>query len=315
MDPLVIFTVLAVMGLVATLTVAIWRFFARPPGGTRFEDALETITQTNELDSPDLALTVETKDKPKGGWNRWWALAAERAGRTVSDPSGPGRVMLGVVAVSLFFGVVVYPRGIAGIIIPLFVLLLVRAWLLYEESKRKLGLDKQLPLLLSGLRSQIHSGQTVQAAIMKVSEDLPAPLGDEMRIVRDQVNVGVTLEVALNELAGRVGSRTVQFLVSSIEIAIRSGSDLVPQLVTIEEIIRQRARITGKIRSAVALAKPTSYLALAATPAMFLWMMFTTSGYLEYFLGPGLLLLFVGILLYVLGAVIVRVMVMNVEKI
>ena len=40
-------------------------------------------------------------------------------------------------------------------------------------------MEKQLPLMLSSLRSNIHHGVTIQVALMKVSEDLPAPLGDE----------------------------------------------------------------------------------------------------------------------------------------
>lgn len=315
MDPVIVFTVLAVMGLAASLTVGVWRAAVRPTGGTSFEDALETITQSNELEVQDIELTVETERKRNWSWNSWWATAAEKSGRVVVDPAGPGRFMLGVTAVAAFFGFVVFPRGTAGILVPVFVLLLSRSWLLFEESKRKASLDKQLPLLLSALRSQIYSGQTVQSAIMQVANDMPSPLGDELRQVRDEVNVSVPLEKALNDMADRVGSRTIQFLVSSIEIAIRSGSDLVPQLITIEEIVRQRSRIAGKIRAAVALAKPTSYLALGVIPAAFLWMTFTTPRYLSYFLGDGLIVLASAALLYVFGAIIIAIMVKNVENI
>jgi len=223
--------------------------------------------------------------------------------------------MLGASLIGLIFGLLVYPTGISSIFIPFVIIGFTRLWLMLEQGKRRAAFDRQLPLLLSSLRTQIHAGMTVQAAIMMVADDMPSPLGDEIRQIRDEVNVSVPLERALNDMSGRVGSRLVQFLVSSIGIAIQSGSDLVPQLITIEEIVRQRARIAGKIKAAIALAKPTSYLALAAPPSMFVWMMFQDPDYVPYFLGEGLLSLFVAIVLYVAGVVSIRIMVSNVEKI
>lgn len=316
MDPLLAFTVLAAAGVAGSLTFAVWRAVARPAEGQNFEEAIEAVTTGSEISTPQVALSKSRKERNRPAtWNNWWLEGAEKAGREPADPSSFGRAMLGVVIVSLMFGLLVYPTGPAAVVAPIAAVVAVRAWLALEQAKRRAALDKQLPTLLSGLRSQIHSGQTVQAALMKVSEDMPAPLGDELRIVRDQINVSVPVEAALQQMANRVNSRLVQFLVSSIGIAIRSGSDLVPQLGTIEQIVRQRARIAGKIRSAVALAKPTSYIALAAPPLMFVWMMFTTEGYLAYWLGEGLITGLIGVALYVVGAFTVRVMVTNVEKI
>lgn len=316
MEPLVVFTVLAVMGVAASLTLAVWRTLTSPRDGGAFEDALEAITSGSELSGEDVALTVsKSRGVQPWNWSRWWAEAAERSGREVTDPGGFGRAMAAVAVLALLFGILVYPTGPAAAVLPVAAVLLVRGWLALEQAKRRAALDRQLPLLLSAMRSQIHAGQTIQSAIMDVSKDLPAPLGDEMRIVRDEVNVSVPLEVALDRLSHRVSSRLVQFLVSSMGIAIRSGSDLVPQLITIEEIVRQRARIVGKIRSAIALAKPTSYLALAAPPAMAVWMVLSTPGYISYFLGEGMLVGLIGVLLYIGGAIAVRIMVSNVEKI
>lgn len=314
LEPLVILTVLAVMGVAASLTFAAWREITRPTAGTSFDKALEAVQRGSELTTEDVALR-EDDTKSDWSWNKWWADALHKTGRENVDPTGFGRTMLGVVIISLVFGILVFPTGFGAVLVPLVAVGVVRAWIAMDASKRRRTLDKQLPILLSALRTQIHAGQTVQAAIMVIAEDMPSPLGDEMRRVRDQVNVSVPLEIALEDMSERTGSRLVQFLVASIGIAIKSGSDLVPQLITIEEIVRQRARIAGKIRSAVALAKPTSYLALAAPPAMFLWMTFASPGFLDFFLSDGLLYLFIAIVLYVAGAVWVRLMVSNVDKI
>lgn len=315
LDPIIVFTALAFAGMTGMLVLGVWRFATRPPSGESFDKVLQTITTESELSSDETALTASYAKKPPWTWNRWWLDAVEKAGREPADISAPGRTALISCLVVGFFGVFVFPTGLAGILLPIILIVIVRIWLSVETAKRRMAMEKQLPLLLSSLRSNIHAGITVQAALLHIADDLPAPLGDEIRQVKDEVNVSVPLEVALNRMSERVPSRIIQFLVASIGIAIRSGSDLVPQLTTIEDIVRQRARIAGKIRSAVALAKPTSYLALAAPPLLFLWMSFTEKGYVAYFFGPGLLIFFVAIMLYVAGAVFVRYMVSTVEKI
>ncbi len=322
MDPLILLAVIGMMGVAASLTFAVWRTVTRPADGDAFDEALAAIEQGDSIDSHDMALTV---DKPDSwNWFTWWNVAVLRSGREVTDPHSFGRVMLGAIAVAAFFGMFVYPgSGLANplmtmlgaVVVPSVVVLFVRGWLNLEIRKRRTAMDRQLPLFLSSMRAQIHSGQTLQSSFMEISVDFPAPLGDELRQVRDEVNVSVPLETALLDMSSRVGSRLLQFLVSSLGIALRSGSDVVPQLTTIEDIVRQRARIAGKIRSAIALAKPTAYLAMAAPPFMALYMTFTSEGYIAYFFGEGLLSLLLAVVLYGLGAFLLKVIVSNVEKI
>jgi Flp pilus assembly protein TadB len=122
--------------------------------------------------------------------------------------------------------------------------------------------------------------------------------------------------VALQDLSKRVPSREMQFLVSSIEISVRVGADLDPQIQIIEGIVRQRSRVRGMIRSAVAQAKPTKLLAYCVVPLMLaysfsnpenkrFWL--STDGY-----GPIMLGLIIG--LYLSCLAVVHAMVKGVEN-
>lgn len=316
MDPLILLVVAGMMGLAASLTLAVYRTVSRPPAVEDFETVLERVTggELSEFDAT-LAKTRKLRDGSVfGSWNRFWLQAAERAGRVVEDPSAPGRVALIAAAVTSLFGVLVYPGGAAGVYLGVVALVAGRLWLSFEQGKRKLVLEKQMPLLLSGLRTQMHAGVTVQGALVTIADDLPSPLGEELVTVKQDIAVGVPLDKALGDLANRMDSRLMQFLVASIGVALRSGSDLVPQLITIEEIVRQRARIQGKIRSALALAKPTSYLAMAAPLVMFGWLSITDPNYLTYWFTGGLLFFVGAIVWYALGVVVIRLMIRNVER-
>lgn len=314
MDPTVLLTVFAVAALAATLTLAVWRTLKNPSSGAKFEDSLAMITGTEAFEG-DTSL-MKSSGKKSQTWSGYWADAFEKSGREVADPAAPGRMVLGIVLVSLFFGVAVFPGGVYGVAVPAVAVGVVHFWLGRAKGQRLARLEKQLPLLLSSLRTQMQAGMTVQGAVLAVAGDLPAPLGDEMRQVRDDVSVSIPLEVALDSLAKRSPSRLMHFLVSSMGIAIRSGSDLIPQLIVIEETVRQRARIQGKLRSAIATAKPTAYIAMGAPILLGGWMFISDPSFGKFYFGPdGFILLLVAGLLFAAGVFTVLVMISNVEKV
>lgn len=315
MDLLALFTALAIAGLAATATIAVHRTINRSASTDRFEEALAKVTGAEPVENLDMSLS-KSSSKKKFSWNEYWIATFEKSGRKVQDRSAPGRIMLGIVVISLVFGIFVMPDPSFAGTVPVLVIACVQLWLSFERSRRKAGLERQLPLLLSSLRNQMQAGMTVQAAIMSIADDLPAPLGDEIRQVKNDVSVSIPLDQSLNALAARSESRLMSFLVASVGIATRSGADLIPQLIVIEEVVRQRARITGKIRSAIALAKPTAYLAMGAPIAMGAWLFITDPTYPAYFFGPDGFLLFLGILgMYAAGVFTVQVMVKGVEKV
>ena len=317
MDPVILLIIFSMMALAGTLTIAVYRSITRPAAVDDFEDVLARVTG-DELANVDTTLSKAKKQKDgksvSDWWMDYWYGQVKKAGRVVNDPVTPGRTMLGVAAVAAFFGILVYPGGPGGVYLSFLALGIVKLWLVYEQGRRRAVLERQMPMLLSGLRTQMHAGVTVQGALMSIADDLPDPLGEEISQVKRDVSVGVPLDKSLSDLAKRIDSRLMQFLVSSIGVAIRSGSDLVPQLITIEEIVQQRARIQGKIRSAVALAKPTAYLAEAAPPAMFVWLAISDPTYLGWWFSDGLIF-FIGVVLaYILGIFVIQLMVKNVEK-
>lgn len=311
---LVFLTVGAITALTATLTLAVWRTLSRPISGEKFEDALAVLIGT-ELETADTTLTSGSSETSnKKTWNSFWLDAVIKTGRAVGDPTGPGRAMLALAAFGGFFGAFVFPGGAPGLVMAPISVGAAYFWLVYEQGKRRASLERQLPLLLAGLRSQMSAGMTVQAALLSVADDLPSPLGDEMRQVKADVSVAVPLDQALGTLALRLNSRLLNFLVSSIGIALRSGSDLMPQLITIEEIVRQRARVQGKIKAALAMAQPTAYLAMAAPVLMGLFLFATDPQYSRYFFGDGLMLLIIAVAAYVVGAYFIRSMIKKVER-
>lgn len=309
-NPVLALTVAAIAATAFALTLAVIRSLTNPARQASFGEALEYI-QSSEL---ELDTALNPNEKKQRGWFGYWEEATAKTGKRVKDPNTPGRVVLGIAVFAAVFGLLVFPGGVLGLVAaPVVAVVGWRAWLSAAAAKRITAMEKQLPQLLTGLRANLQAGATAQQAILSVADDLPSPLGDELRALKHDLSVNVALDTALRALADRVPSREMQFLVASVEIAVRSGADLDPQIETIQQIVAQRTRIAQKLRSAVAQVKPTKLLALGAVPLMF-FVSIQDEDNRAYWFGSGFVMLVVAAVLYAVGAWLIRVMVKSVEN-
>lgn len=306
------FTVGAIFILAMLLTLAVWRSLTNPVHRVRFDEALAAIQRGEVEGDVDTALTKSGEKKPFK-WFPYWAEATAMSGAKVKDPKAPGRTAIGVAIACAGLGWVgaqtlgLLAGAVAGPI-------LMKAWLGFQATKRVTAMERQLPDLLSAMRASLQAGETPQQALVSAAEGFPAPLGDELNTMKRNMDVNVQLDTALNQLSGRVKSREMQFLTSSIIIAVRSGADLGPQIETIQQIVVQRTRIRQTLRAAVAKANSTAYLAYAAVPLMF-FVSTRTEDNREFFFATtlGMVVLIAMIALYALGVFFIHQIVKGVE--
>lgn len=254
--------------------------------------------------------------KQMGSWSQRWYDLAIKSGSIPASKEIPGRVALIVLLVGIGFGIMVWPGDILGGT-AVAIMALAGYWLkLNGESKKRLKkMDAQLPRLLEGMRANLQAGNTPQQAILSVVDDIPSPLGDELKILRSEINVNVPLDRALRNLAFRVASRQMKFLVASIEIAVHSGSDLVPQLEIIQGIVAQRTRSSQRLATAVASVQPSVWAAGLAIPASFIWNIYSApENRAFWFTFMGIIAFAVVVILYIAGLLISRLLVKGVEN-
>lgn len=308
-NPAVLVIIIGVSGVAVLLALGVMKSLQNPTKRANFDEALMYI-QGSEL---EIDTALNNNEKSRRSWFDYWSDASDKTGKIVRDRNTPGRVALGIAIFTGMFGFLVYPGGILGLLLAPIGVLGYKTWLGGEARKRIVAMEKQLPQLLSGMRANLQAGATPQAAIVSVADDLPSPLGDELRLLKRDLDVNVALEDGLRSLAARVPSREMQFFVSSVEIAIRSGADLDPQILTIQQIVAQRTRIRQKLTAAVGQVKPTKYLALGAVPLMF-FVSFQNAENRTYWFGTGVFMLGIAVVLYGLGFFVIRTMVKSVEN-
>lgn len=264
---LVLGVTLAVGLTVMFLVLAIARAATSSPELEKFKAQIEEITRSELEEDRKTKEAIETKS-----WNGYWYHLVESTGRTPVSIEQPGRMVLIAVVTLAAFGLLVFPGGILGLIaLPIGSIFLIRGVLVAEAKKRMNTLNKQLPQLIAGIRANITAGQTPQNSLISVADDVPSPLGDELKAMKQELEVNVPVDVALDHLAERVPSHDIKFLVSAIKIAATSGTDLAPQLKVIDTIINNRTRLNQKLATALSSVAPTIWVSAITIPAMFIF--------------------------------------------
>jgi tight adherence protein B len=110
-------------------------------------------------------------------------------------------------------------------------------------------------------------------AMEAVSKELPPPISDEFRRVVQEMQLGIPMGQALDNLHRRIPSDDLDFMITAINVQREVGGNLAEILDTISFTIRERIRIKGEIQVLTSQVR-TSAKILSFVPVMlaaFLW--------------------------------------------
>jgi len=140
-----------------------------------------------------------------------------------------------------------------------------------------------LNLMVNGLRAGYSTMQAMEA----ISKELPPPICDEFLRVVQEMQLGIPMETALDNLLRRIPSEDLDFVVTAINVQREVGGNLSEILDSISFTIRERVRIKGEIRVMTAQVRASGTL-LSLIPmglALVLWFM-NPDYLLSFFEGP-----------------------------
>jgi tight adherence protein B len=151
----------------------------------------------------------------------------------------------GVGFVAWFFGgqnILVGLIGVGvGMVIP-------RMYVKQQQSKRLIKFSEQLPDMLGLMVNGLRAGFSVMQAMEAVSKELPPPISDEFRRVVQEIQIGLNIDRALDNLYRRIPSEDLDLTITAMNVQREVGGNLAEILDTITYTIRERVRIKGEIR-------------------------------------------------------------------
>lgn len=160
----------------------------------------------------------------------------------------------------------------------------------YLHRRRLDALELQLPDTLLMLAGGMKAGVSLTQAIQQLVLESRPPVSQEFDMVLREQRLGVSMDVALDNLNRRVPLQSITLTVSAMRIAVETGGQLAETLERASLTLRTKLAMEGKIRALTSQGKLQAWV-VGALPLVLMYalnklepaamnlMFTTTSGY------------------------------------
>lgn len=150
-------------------------------------------------------------------------------------------------------GAMFFAGALAGILMGL-------ALLGLRIRRRRKKFINQLGDMLTMVANALRAGFSFMQAFELISREMDAPMGREVQLVVNEVNLGNTLESALDNMQRRVVSPDFELVVTAVLIQRQVGGDLASILDTISETIAERVRMRREVLALTAQGRASGWV-------------------------------------------------------
>src|ERR1041384_4467063 len=186
-----------------------------------------------------------------------------------------------------FVGWLLQPNIISAIIGGVIGFFAPRFYVRRQQTVRLNKFNDQLGDMLNLMVNGLRAGYSTMQAMEAISRELPAPISDEFHRVVQEMQIGIPMEKALDNLLRRIPSDDLDFVITAINVQREVGGNLSEILDNISFTLRERVRIKGEIRVMTAQVR-TSATVLSLIPVFLtlaLW--FVSPEYIGSFFARG----------------------------
>lgn len=183
--------------------------------------------------------------------------------------------------------------------------------IIYIQAKKKQrtsAFEDQLADALIIAANSLRSGLTFQQAMETISRDMFPPISEEFARAVNEMNMGVSIDDALDNICKRIKSADFKIVAVAISVQRTTGGNLSKILQTISDTIKDRAALKNEVKSATATGR-MSGLVVGLMPIAITFVLNVASpGYLDpLFSSPaGKAAVFTGIVLEIIGLLAIR---------
>lgn len=254
----------ALLTVLATLTLllALRHALARDTGVSERLDAYLSaaapLAESAAADEPQIANRLNEAINRQG--------FAERVARDLGQANLPLTVpeylliraaaplLLALIALFVWRTVYVLPVAmLVGYILPIF-------WLRARRRRRNRDFNDQLAETLTLIAGSMRGGFSLLQSVTHAARETLEPTKSELRRVAQEVQLGLSVNQALDNLVTRMESDDLDLVVTAIKIHGRVGGNLTIILENISTTIRERSKLRREIRVITSMQRLSSYV-------------------------------------------------------
>jgi tight adherence protein B len=149
---------------------------------------------------------------------------------------------------------------------PIFILLamvigglLPLGFLSFKAKRRVNAIDEQLPDLLITMAASLKAGHSFRQAMQAVVDEGQPPISDEFKRVLTEAQLGRPIDDALAEMADRVQSKNLSFVMTAVTVQRSVGGSLAGIFDMVADAVRQRQAFARKIKGLTAMGRASAY--------------------------------------------------------
>jgi tight adherence protein B len=178
----------------------------------------------------------------------------------------------------------------------------------FRQRRRSKAINGQLGDTILLLSNALKAGYSFAQAMATIARSAPAPMSDEFNRAVREMNLGITVDDALDHMNQRIQSEDFDLMVTAVQIHRVVGGNLAEILDTIAFTIRERIRIHGEIRTLTAQARASGYIITALPFALVGILTVLSPGYiLPLFKEPlGWFMIILSLIMMAIGYSVIR---------
>lgn len=177
-----------------------------------------------------------------------------------------------------------------------------------HRSKRIKNFSDQMIDVLSLITNSLRSGLSLPQAIMLVSNEMDYPANDEFKRIIADMNIGTTLEEALDKSFSRLPIDDWGVTIDTIKILKKTGGNMAETFSLISQTIQERQRVRGKIKVLMAQGVFQAVIILAMGPAMLIGLQIISPDFIAPMFSTmlGRMMLIFALILQIIGAMLIK---------
>lgn len=312
MNAIVAFAFLAILGLLL-FSISFGLGFHEKQRRRKLVSMLRTVTQNGEEQHVDLL--IDMAEKKAGDENKLDLLAGIE--KMLSE-SGLG---WSISRLGITTGVALLIGAVAGMYIKVDLPPALRAFVtgglaavipVFYVSKKRAGrlaqLEALLPEALDFLARSMRAGHAFTISLEMAGEEIQDPLGQELRALFNEQNLGASMERSFAGFARRVPIPDVRYFCSAVLLQRQTGGNLSEILNRLAHIIRERFRLKGQVKAVSAHGRLTATILTILPLATLGGLMLSSPGYLDplFQSAMGKRIIGLGILAQIMGNFFIR---------
>jgi tight adherence protein B len=155
-----------------------------------------------------------------------------------------------------------------------------------RQTRRTTKFNEQLANVLMLMTNSLRAGYSFIKALEVAASEMQPPISKEFGKVFREVNLGFTMEEALQRAARRVGSEDFNVVVSAYLVQKEVGGSLAEVMEKVAMTIRERFKLQGEIRVMTSQGKLSGLVVGLLPFAVAVALLFVAPEYLRHLVDP-----------------------------